>query len=103
MLTILIAGHNLHFIKNLVELFEQEGHTVLIDLWQGHYKHDETQSLTKLSNADLIICEWALGNSVWYSNNVKEHQRLFIRFHRQEIETDWLNKGQEGKMRGLEH
>ena len=92
MLTILIAGHNLHFIKNFVELFEQEGHTVLIDLWQGHYKHDETQSLTKLRNADLIICEWALGNSVWYSNNVKEDQRLFIRFHRQEIETDYPAK-----------
>ena len=92
MLNILIAGHNLHFIQELVELFESKGHTVLIDKWKGHSLHDENQSMAKLSTADVIICEWALGNSVWYSYNVEDHQRLFIRFHRQEIETDYPAK-----------
>ncbi len=76
----------------MVELFKSKGHTVLIDKWEGHNRHDENQSMAKLSSADVVICEWALGNSVWYSYNVKDHQRLFIRFHRQEIETDYPAK-----------
>jgi len=92
MVTILFAGHNLHFIEGLIARFSKDGHVILRDQWQGHTIHDEEKSLDLLEQSDIIICEWALGNSVWYSNHTKPKQRLFIRFQRQEIETDFPNQ-----------
>ncbi len=89
MATILFAGHNLHFIEELMKRFSKDGHTVIRDQWGGHSIHDEETSHSLLSQADIIVCEWALGNSVWYSNNVRDDQSLFIRFHLQERDTDY--------------
>lgn len=86
---ILVVGHDLKFIDKLLEQYEADGHTVLIDKWNGHNKQDEAQSQKLLQQADTIICEWALGNAVWYSKNKLAHQKLLVRFHRQEIETDY--------------
>lgn len=92
MATILFTGHNLHFIEELIQRFSQHGHTVLRDQWKGHAIHDEDTSHSLLKQADIVICEWSLGNSVWYSNHKKPNQRLYIRFHRQEIETEYPQK-----------
>lgn len=92
MVTILFAGHNLHFIEELMKRFSKDGHTVIRDQWGGHSIHDEETSHSLLSQADIIVCEWALGNSVWYSNHTRPEQRLFIRFQRQEIETEFPNQ-----------
>jgi glycosyltransferase involved in cell wall biosynthesis len=89
LVTILFAGHNFHFIEELMKRFSKDGHTVIRDQWGGHSIHDEETSYSLLSQADIIVCEWALGNSVWYSNHKRSDQQLFIRFHRQEIETDF--------------
>ena len=87
--TILIAGHDLKFIDDLIVLFKGDNHKILIDKWMGHNKHNESKSQELLKQADIIICEWALGNSVWYSKNRLKNQKLIIRFHRQEIETNY--------------
>ena len=92
MVTFLFAGHNFHFIEGLIDRFSRDGHTILRDQWKGHAIHDEEVSHSLLKQADIIICEWALGNSVWYSNHKTLKQRLFVRFHRQEIETDYPNQ-----------
>ena len=89
LVTILFAGHNFHFIEDLIDKFSAEGHRVLFDKWTGHNKHNLEESLEKLGQANIIICEWALGNAVWYSEHVNKFQKLYIRFHRQEIETDF--------------
>ena len=88
----MFTGHNLHFIEELIHRLSRDGHTVLRDQWKGHAIHDEDTSYSLLEQADIIICEWALGNSVWYSNHKKPNQRLYIRFHRQEIETEYPHK-----------
>lgn len=86
--TILIAGHDLKFAKFIMDEIEQnDGFELLIDQWQGHDKHDEQRSKELLQKADLIFCEWGLGNAVWYSNNKKPGQRLVTRMHLQEITT----------------
>jgi glycosyltransferase involved in cell wall biosynthesis len=69
--------------------FANGGYTVLVDKWQGHNKHDEAKSRELLERADIIFCEWCLGNAVWYSHNKLSFQKMFIRFHRQEIETSY--------------
>ncbi len=87
--TVLIAGHDLKFIDSIAREMMNRGFNILQDKWLDHTAHDEEKSRGLLSAADVVICEWALGNSVWYSNNVRDDQSLFIRFHRQEIETDF--------------
>ena len=87
--TVLIAGHDLKFIDGIAREMMNRGFNILQDKWVNHTKHDEEKSRGLLSAADVVICEWALGNSVWYSNNVRDDQLLFIRFHRQEIDTNY--------------
>lgn len=87
--TILFAGHDLKFVDKLMHKFAEDGYNVLTDKWQGHNQHDEVKSKELLRRADVIFCEWALGNAVWYSHHKLPFQKMFVRFHRQEIETDY--------------
>ena len=82
---VLIAGHDLKFATGLITELESLGHSVTIDKWLDHTKHDEAESQRLLAGADVIFCEWMLGNAVWYSKNKSSHQRLVTRLHLQEI------------------
>ncbi|UDM08493.1 hypothetical protein LG409_06185 [Halomonas sp. NyZ770] len=90
---VLVAGHDLKFAKFIIEAIEQrDDMELLVDQWQGHSKHDEEQSLRLLNQADTILCEWGLGNLVWYSNHKKEGQKLITRIHAQELKTRHLEQ-----------
>lgn len=82
---VLVAGHDLKFAAGIISELEALGHSVAIDKWLDHNKHDEGQSQRLLAQADVIFCEWTLGNAVWYSRNKSSHQRLVTRLHLQEI------------------
>ncbi|AXI10589.1 hypothetical protein CUC15_17330 [Oceanobacillus zhaokaii] len=89
--TILFAGHDFKFLKEYIDFCQTNHLHVLIDKWRSHNVHDEEKSRQLLQEADIIFCEWGLGNSVFYSNHRLPGQRLYIRVHRQELETDYLN------------
>lgn len=90
---ILIAGHDLKFAKFIIEAIEKNPNfEILIDKWQGHSKHDEEQSIKLLNEADIIFCEWGLGNLVWYSQHKKQGQKLITRIHAQELKTRHLDQ-----------
>lgn len=89
---ILLAGHDLKFFTHLEATFKQQGFTVLVDRWLGHNKHNEQRSKALLSRADIVICEWALGNAVWYSSHLQAHQKLHIRVHGQEVNLEYFSK-----------
>ncbi len=86
---ILIAGHDLKFAGAVMEALTADGHIVSVDQWLGHNQHDEERSKELLAKADIVFCEWTLGNAVWYSNNLLPHQRLITRFHSQELFTPY--------------
>ncbi len=91
--TILIAGHDLKFAKFIIDTLENDKRfKVIIDKWDGHEKHDEALSRTLLNQADVIFCEWGLGNLVWYSKHKKQGQMLITRVHAQELKTRHLEK-----------
>ena len=100
MKTILIAGHDFKFINGIIKELKNY-YNVLIDKWTGHNKHDINKSKELLNNADIIICEWCLGNAVFYSNNKMPHQKLFIRLHRVEIKTHYINELNTNNIDGL--
>lgn len=74
---IVINGYDLKFIKPLIP-FLNEKYVVQIDEWHGHNNHDEERSLELIAWADIIFCEWLLGNAVWYSNNKRSDQVLLF-------------------------
>jgi glycosyltransferase involved in cell wall biosynthesis len=88
---VLVAGHDLKFITPLVNALEEQYPLKFsFDYWQGHNSHDESRSRALLETADVVVCEWALGNLQWYSKNKITGQRLITRFHLQELNTGYL-------------
>lgn len=90
--TVLVAGHDLKFAQSIMQELKAQGHNVLVDQWAGHAQHDEEFSRKLLLEADVVFCEWTLGNAVWYADNVKPYQRLVTRLHSQELFTPYLKK-----------
>jgi glycosyltransferase involved in cell wall biosynthesis len=84
---LLIAGHDFKFLGQIPERAAALGAEVREDRWTAHDVHDERRSRKLLGWADRILCEWCLGNAVFYSRNVGAGQRLVVRFHRMERET----------------
>jgi glycosyltransferase involved in cell wall biosynthesis len=84
--TLLIAGHDLKFIKPFYPYFTQAGIRILLDFWSGHNQHNEVASKRLVGQADTVFCEWMLGNAVWYGKHKREGQRLVGRLHLQEID-----------------
>ncbi|MBH0312084.1 glycosyltransferase [Alcaligenes faecalis] len=100
-LRVLVAGHDLKFFALLQDALESTGKfEFLVDMWVGHDKHDERKSRELLKQADVIFCEWCLGNLKWYSNNKKSHQRLVARFHAQERSLPYVS---EANWDGIDH
>lgn len=90
---VVVAGHDLKFFTLLQKKLEEtKKYTFLIDKWSGHNKHDEAKSHKLLEQADIIFCEWCLGNLKWYSHNKKSNQKLIARFHLQEKDLPYLEK-----------
>ncbi len=83
-----IVGHDLKFLEGLSAHFALTNE-VIQHYWDGHKKHDIKESEDLLGKADIIFCEWFLGNAVWYSQYKRQGQRLIVRFHLQELETEY--------------
>jgi glycosyltransferase involved in cell wall biosynthesis len=93
MIKILLAGHDLKFTKDIIEYFNnQQRFEIRIDKWDGHNKHDNKKSEQLLQWANIIFCEWGLGNAVWYSHHKLQHQVLIIRMLGQERKSQLPQK-----------
>jgi glycosyltransferase involved in cell wall biosynthesis len=98
---ILVAGHDLKFAAGLLEAVkEATGARIIIDRWSGHNRHDEAQSVRLLKQADVIFCEWCLGNIEWYAANRKSHQPLVARCHAQEANLPYLSRS---NLKNIDH
>ncbi|WP_313817031.1 hypothetical protein [Citricoccus sp.] len=84
---VVLAGHDLKFAQGLIEHLRGEGHEVRLDQWAGHERHDPRRSRDLAGWADAVLCEWALGNAVWYARHVPDRTRLTVRLHLQEAAT----------------
>ncbi len=86
---VLIASHDNKFLsKVLKELESTSGLIIKFDNWNTTLKNDKKHSEKMSEWADIIICEWAVGPAVFYSQNKKANQKLLIRLHRFEITTN---------------
>jgi len=99
--TILIAGHDLKFAMPIVEVMEEMGIRVLIDKWDNHNKFNSEKSRNLLKEADAVWCEWALGNVQWYSHAIEPGTPLFVRYHLQERNYEFLNDSKQEAISNL--
>lgn len=84
-LNVLVSGHDLKFMVPYFELFDNDPRFCLrVEEHTGHKLDDEMTARQNLMWADVVFCEWALGNAVWYSNNVEARHLLVVRLHLQE-------------------
>ena len=90
--TVLIAGHDLKFIKPFYCYFTQAGIRILLDFWSGHSVHNEAASMRLIGQADTVFCEWMLGNAIWYGKHKREGQKLVGRLHLQELRSALFDK-----------
>ena len=89
---ILVASHDLKFFTRILDyLRDMPGVQVRLDEWPELTAHDEDASRELLEWADVVICEWAGPNLVWYSHHKREGQRLIVRLHRFELDAGWLS------------
>jgi glycosyltransferase involved in cell wall biosynthesis len=87
---VLVNGHDQKFWRPIQQQLEATGlYEFKEDFWPGHNQHNEEESRKLLSWADVILSEWALGNAVFYSKNKLPHQKLVVRFHAQELRTEY--------------
>ncbi|MGC5048686.1 hypothetical protein ACLQ2F_05190 [Micrococcus porci] len=86
---VVVAGHDLKFADGLITELRARGHEVRVDSWSGHARHDTEASRSLAAWADVVHCEWSLGNLVWYSRRLPPGVRLTARTHLQEAATEF--------------
>lgn len=90
-LRVVVATHDMKFFTRIEEyLAELPGVDLRIDHWEALSVHDPATSEELAAWADVVICEWAGPNLVWYSRHKRPGQRLIVRLHRFELEAGWL-------------
>lgn len=93
MIRILFNGHDFRFLQPVIDYFSNHSNfKVYLDEHDGHQIKDCKKSREFLELSDIIFCEWALGNAVWYSHHKMTNQRLLVRLHHQELKTEYLSK-----------
>lgn len=92
-LKVVLAGHDFKFSGDLIDLLQSRSDIDLrIDKWETLHKNDEALSRDMAQWADVVICEWAGPNSVWYSTRKRPDQKLIVRLHAFELGGPWLKK-----------
>jgi glycosyltransferase involved in cell wall biosynthesis len=85
-----IAAHDTRFLGPIQEHYGSfKSIEIREDPWRSHTEHDRSRSLDILEWADVILCEWCVGNAVWYSHRKRPGQRLIVRLHRFELDTEF--------------
>lgn len=91
-LRVAVASHDLKFFSRILEHLDGLADIeVRVDAWASLAEHDEQVSRDMVAWADVVICEWAGPNAVWYSRHKRDEQRLIVRLHRFELEAGWLS------------
>ncbi|MFD2077698.1 glycosyltransferase family protein [Actinopolymorpha cephalotaxi] len=88
-----VFGHDMKFMRGLAtRLGQRPDLEVAVDEWRtpGARNDGITENLAR--SGQLLVAEWARPNAVWLSRTKRPDQRLVVRLHRFEIESDYPAK-----------
>lgn len=84
-----LVGYNLKFAKPIVtDLLRNPKVDVLIDEWRFFAAAPTPVTDQVLHESDVIWCEWCGPNAVYASHHKRTGQKLIVRLHRFELETE---------------
>jgi glycosyltransferase involved in cell wall biosynthesis len=85
-LKVLLVGADFKFAGDIVEaLALREDIDLRVDRWRYNAVPQPEESRPLLEWAEVILCEFASINAVWYSSNVRPDQRLILHLHGYEL------------------
>lgn len=91
--TILFSSHNFGFLKPFISCCQANpNYDVLIEQHAYHEIVDAETCARLLAQADIVFCEWCLGNAEWYSHHKNPSQKLLVRLHSQELRLPFLDR-----------
>lgn len=83
---ILLVGADFKFAGELLEALAQRDDVELrVDLWETNGGPVPVDNTSLLEWADVVLCEFASRNAVWYSHHVGPGQRLVLHLHGYEL------------------
>lgn len=86
---IAVSSHNLGFFAQPDRWLREAGAVMRYDRWWGHFRHDPDRSRELARWADVLVCEWCLGNAVYHTRLRAERRglpaRIIVRLHRFEL------------------
>lgn len=83
---ILLVGADFKFAGDLLEALAQRDDVELrVDLWETNGGPVPEDNAALLDWADVVLCEFASRNAVWYSHHVSPRQRLVLHLHGYEL------------------
>lgn len=89
--SVLVATHDAKFLGELLDALRADpGIELRLDPWETLHTHDEERSEELAAWADVIFCEWAGPNAVWFSQRKRADQKLVVRLHAFELRGPWL-------------
>ncbi|OIR42918.1 hypothetical protein BJP06_07915 [Corynebacterium sp. NML120713] len=89
---ILLAGADFKFAGDIIDaLVQRNDLDTRVDLFEANAKPQPAKSAPHLAWADVIIAEFASKNAIWYSQNVRPHQKLIVHLHGYELLSDWID------------
>jgi glycosyltransferase involved in cell wall biosynthesis len=84
-----VIGYNLKFALPIVtNLIRNPGIDALIDEWPVFAAKPTATTDEVIARSDIVLCEWCGPNAVYASRHKRPGQRLAVRLHRFELETD---------------
>lgn len=91
-LRVLLVGADFKFAGDMVEaLALREDIELKVDRWRYNAVPQPEESRPLLEWAEVILCEFASINAVWYSSNVRPDQRLILHLHGYELRQSHIH------------
>ena len=84
----LFCGHDFKFLTPVMNyVASRHDATVRVQQTKGHMLDAANVTLAEenVAWANIVFCEWALGNAVWFSQHKRPGQLLIVRMHFQEF------------------
>ena len=93
MTRILFCGHDFKFARLLIDGLKARPGFIVTEHHTDGYVLDDPGTARALSEqADVVFCEWSLGNARWFSHNKRPGQVLVVRLHRHELGRPFLER-----------
>jgi glycosyltransferase involved in cell wall biosynthesis len=90
-----VFGFDMRFMYDLAELLDDRPDLdVMIDEWRSAGARNDGITENLARSAQVLVADWVRPNAIWLSETKRPDQRLVVRLHRFEIDSDYPRRVQ---------